>query len=156
MAPSLNLLPNLYGARLVVQTASVSFRRGFLLLIYTFLSYVFSYYKNQRLYVTPLSLACYCSETVRAKRVKFSHRIGHVEPFVVSTFRGCRSNGVHVAAASLPHLGPQRAACDKHVLSVHFFADKTVQLCVTDCQLADNGGVGVGFAVIYRDTKVAF
>ena len=41
MALSLNRLPNLHRAVLVVQTAPVSVRRRFLLLIYTFLSYLF-------------------------------------------------------------------------------------------------------------------
>ena len=45
MAPSLNLLPNLHRAGLVVQTAPVSFRRRFLLLIYTFLSYLSIFYQ---------------------------------------------------------------------------------------------------------------
>ena len=40
MAPSLNLLPNLHRAGLVVQPAPMSFRRRFLLLIDTFLSYL--------------------------------------------------------------------------------------------------------------------
>ena len=61
-----------------------------------------------------------------------------------------------VAGASLPHLGPRPAACDKHVLSVHLFTDKTVQSCVTYRKLADSAGVGVGFAVIYRVKKFRF
>ena len=45
MAPSLNLLPDLYRAGLVVQTAPVSFRRRFFLLIYTFLSHLPIFYQ---------------------------------------------------------------------------------------------------------------
>ena len=40
----LNVLPNLHRAGLVVQTAPVSFRRRFLLFMYTFLSYFSTFY----------------------------------------------------------------------------------------------------------------
>ena len=45
MAPSLNLLPNLHRDGLVVRTAPVPFRRRFLSLIYTFLSYFSIFYQ---------------------------------------------------------------------------------------------------------------
>ena len=55
-----------------------------------------------------------------------------------------------MAGASFSLLGPWPAACDKHVLSVQFFAGKTEESCVTDCQLVYNAGVGVEFAVNLR------
>ena len=59
---------------------------------------------------------------------------------------------MHVAGASLSHLGPQPAACDNAVSS--FFADKTVQSCVTVCQHADNRGAMTGFTVNLPGTKL--
>ena len=43
--PTTVLLPNLHRAGLVVQTAHVSFRRRFSLLIYTFVSYLSIFYQ---------------------------------------------------------------------------------------------------------------
>ena len=45
MAPSLNLLPNLHRDELLVQTAPVSFRKRFLLLMYAFHSYLSIFYQ---------------------------------------------------------------------------------------------------------------
>ena len=57
VAPSLNLLPNLHRAGLVGQKAPVSFRRCFLLFIYTFLSYLSIFYRYN-LFHTLKSLFC--------------------------------------------------------------------------------------------------
>ena len=57
------------------------------------------------MYVTrQFPLAGCCSETVRATVVKFAHRLGRVQPFVVSTFRGGASAVCACARAQVcPH-----------------------------------------------------
>ena len=78
------------------------------------------------MYVTrQFPLAGYCSETVRVTRLKFSHRLGCVQPFVVSTFRGGARNGVHVAGASFSILGRGRRRAESTFYRLNFFAVKT-------------------------------
>ena len=48
------------------------------------------------MYVCQFPLAAYYGKVVRARPVKFSHKIRPVQPFVVLKFRGCAINGVHV------------------------------------------------------------
>ena len=78
------------------------------------------------MYVTrQFPLAGCCSETVRATGTKFSHRIGRVQPFVVSTFRGGTGNVVRVARASFSILGRGRRRAESTFYRLNFFAVKT-------------------------------
>ena len=77
------------------------------------------------MYVTrQFPLAGCCSETVRATGVKFAHRLGRVQPFDVSTFRGGAGNVVRVAGASFRILGRGRRRAESTFYRLNFFAVK--------------------------------
>ena len=74
------------------------------------------------MYVCQFPLAAYYGKVVRARMVKFSHKIRPVQPFVVLKFLGCATDGVHMMGASLPHFGAggrSRNAAEMHPSRAH-------------------------------------
>ena len=75
--------------------------------------------------VCQFPLAVDYEKVARAKMVKFSHKIGPVQPIVVLKFRVRATNGVHVRGASLPRFGSGRRRRRVTRAELRFLAVKT-------------------------------